>query len=493
MYYVDPGAPEPVRSALVEGASWWAKAFEAAGFKNAFKVEVLPDDADPMDLRYNVIQWVHRSTRGWSYGSSVIDPRTGEILKGRVTLDSLRPARRPDRRRAYGGRAAPRSLRRGAGPGPEHLAGFDPTAEPAAMVLARIRQLSAHEVGHTLGLAHNFAASACGRASVMDYPAPLVKIRDDKTLDLSDAYARGIGAYDLLAVRYAYAQFPAGADAATRLREIVRQGIADGLLFLSDADARPAGAAHPLANLWDNGDDPVASLRHEMKVRAIGLERFGINNLADGAPLSDLEARLLPLYLHHRYQLQAAVKTLGGVRYTYAVKDGDDGPAVVGRAVRARRTSARRTRRRARNARPEGAGPPRPAARPDPAAGVQPPRWHRRAVHGQGRPRVRPGGRRRDRRRLGRQRPAQPPARRAPGRVARPRLESSRRSARWSRALVKKTWDEPPGRGPRVAAVARAVQWLVVTRLIGLAGDAGGRSARPGRRLARARVARPPD
>ena len=324
VYYVDPGAPEPVRSALVEGASWWARAFEAAGFKDAFKVEVLPDDADPMDLRYNVIQWVHRSTRGWSYGSSVIDPRTGEILKGRVTLDSLRA--RQDALIGTGlvaGEPPRGACAAGSGPGAEHLAGLDPTAEPAAMVLARIRQLSAHEVGHTLGLAHNFAASACGRASVMDYPAPLVKIRDEKTLDLSDAYAKGVGAYDLLAVRYAYSQFPDGADEAKALREIIRQGISDGLLFLSDADARPAGAAHPLANLWDNGDDPVASLRHEMKVRAIGLAQFGLDRLPDGAPLSDLEARLLPLYLHHRYQLQAAVKTLGGVRYTYAVKDGD--------------------------------------------------------------------------------------------------------------------------------------------------------------------------
>ena len=156
----------------------------------------------------------------------------------------------------------------------------------------------------------------------MDYPAPLVKIRDDGTLDLSDAYARGIGAYDRLAIRYAYAQFADGVNAAEALRKIVLEGHSDGLLFLSDADARPAGAAHPLANLWDNGDDPVASLRHEMKVRAIGLERFGPGNLPDGAPLSDLEVRLLPLYLHHRYQLQAAVKTLGGVRYTYVVKDG---------------------------------------------------------------------------------------------------------------------------------------------------------------------------
>ncbi len=323
VYYVDAGAPEPVRSALVEGASWWSQAFEAAGFKDAFKVEVLPEDADPMDIRYNVIQWVHRSTRGWSYGSSVIDPRTGEILKGRVTLDSLRA--RQDALIGTGlvaGEPPRGACAAGSGPGAEHLAAFDPGAEPAAMVLARVRQLSAHEVGHTLGFAHNFAASACGRASVMDYPAPLVKIRDGKTLDLSDAYAKGIGAYDVLAVRYAYAQFPEGTDEAKALGEIVRKGISDGLLFLSDADARPAGAAHPLANLWDNGDDPVASLRHEMQVRAIGLERFGLDQLAEGAPLSDLEAKLLPLYLHHRYQLQAAVKTLGGVRYSYAVKDG---------------------------------------------------------------------------------------------------------------------------------------------------------------------------
>ena len=324
VYYVDPGAPEPVRSALVEGAAWWSRAFEAAGFKDAFKVEVLPDDADPMDLRYNVIQWVHRSTRGWSYGTSVIDPRTGEVLKGRVTLDSLRA--RQDALIGIGlltGEPPRGACAAGAGPGAEHLSGFDPTIEPSVMVLARIRQLSAHEVGHTLGLAHNFAASACGRASVMDYPAPLVKIRENRTLDLSEAYARGTGAYDLMAIRYAYTQFPPGTDEAKRLGEIVRKGVADGLLFLSDEDARPAGAAHPLANLWDNGDDPVASLRHEMKVRAIGLERLGLDHLAEGAPLSDLEARLLPLYLHHRYQLQAALKALGGVRYTYAVKEGD--------------------------------------------------------------------------------------------------------------------------------------------------------------------------
>jgi acetamidase/formamidase len=315
LYYVDRGAPEPIRSALVEGASWWSKAFEAAGFKDAFKVEVLPEGADPMDLRYNVIHWVHRSTRGWSYGNGIVDPRTGEILKGSVALDSQRA--RQDA--LIGAGLVPSTS--GCGmmmpPAPEYLPA--PASELASMVLARIRQLSAHEVGHTLGFAHNFAASTYDRGSVMDYPAPLVKIQDGK-LDLSDAYARGIGKYDEFATRFAYAQFPPGSDETKGLNQIVEAGLAEGLLFLSDDDARPAGAAHPLANLWDNGPDPVAMLRHEMKVRRIALANFGLGNLAEGAPLSDLESKFLPLYLHHRYQLMAAVKTLGGVEYTNAVK-----------------------------------------------------------------------------------------------------------------------------------------------------------------------------
>ncbi len=111
VYYVDNGAPEPIRQALVEGASWWNQAFEAAGFVNAFQVKVLPPDVDPMDVRYNVIHWVHRSTRGWSYGETVVDPRTGEILKGNVLLGSLaRAAERAHRSRAH------RHDRRGRGP-----------------------------------------------------------------------------------------------------------------------------------------------------------------------------------------------------------------------------------------------------------------------------------------------------------------------------------------------------------------------------------------
>ena len=344
VYYVDNGTPEPIRSALVEGAAWWAQAFEAAGFRDAFRVEILPADVDPMDARYHVINWVHRSTRGWAYGSSITDPRTGEVIKGVVTLDSQRIRQdmllgtglvpvygRPER----GSGASRPVCELGAAPDEaDYLAQLDPATDPGRMSLARIRQLSAHEVGHTLGLSHNFAASTYGRASVMDYPAPLVEIRNGR-LDLSNAYAAGIGAYDKFAIRYAYAQFRPGADEAAELERIIQEGTKAGMLFISDADARPPGAAHPLANLWDNGADPVAMLRHALEVRRIGLSQFGLGNVPAGTPLSLLEAKLLPLYLHHRYQLQAAVKSVGGLYYTYAVKTagGATSPAEVQQIV----------------------------------------------------------------------------------------------------------------------------------------------------------------
>jgi hypothetical protein len=332
VYYVDNGTPEPIRSALVEGASWWNEAFEAAGFKNAFQVKLLPPDADPMDLRYNMINWVHRSTRGWSYGGSVTDPRTGEIIKGNVTLGSLRI--RQDYMLGTG--MIPPFTGNGQGedkdacefafaPDVDYLADENSATDAAAMSLARIRQLSAHETGHTLGLAHNFAASTYNRASVMDYPAPMVEIKNGK-LDLSNAYGRGVGAYDKFAIKYAYAEVAPSANEAAELERILQEGVAAGMLFISDADARPAGAAHPLASLWDNGSDPIAMLRHEMEVRRIGLADFGLGNIRAGTPLSMLEAKLVPLYLHHRYQLQAAVKSVGGVYYTYAVKSAN-GPS----------------------------------------------------------------------------------------------------------------------------------------------------------------------
>jgi Met-zincin/Domain of unknown function (DUF5117) len=328
IYYVDNGVPEPIRSALVEGASWWAQAFEAAGFKNAFRVEVLPPEADPMDVRYNMINWVHRSTRGWSYGASVSDPRTGEIIKGNVSLGSLRI--RQDVLLGTG--MVPPITAQSEGMGDYCEAGdspemdylaiasmSDPATDSAAMALARIRQLSAHEVGHTLGFSHNFAASSYGRASVMDYPAPWVEIKEGK-LDLSNAYAAGIGEYDKFSVKFAYAEFAPGVDEKAEIEKIVQKGIADGMLFIDDGDGRGVGTAHPLASVWDNGSDAIATLRHEMEVRRIGLKNFGLNSISAGQPLSALEAKLLPLYLHHRYQLVAAAKSVGGLYFAYAIK-----------------------------------------------------------------------------------------------------------------------------------------------------------------------------
>ena len=313
VYYVDPAIPEPVRGAVIDGAGWWAEAFEAAGYSDAFRIELLPEGAHPLDARYNVIQWVHRSTRGWSYGGGVVDPLTGERIKGHVSLGSLRV--RQDRLIFEGllGVAAT-----GSG-GPD---------DPVELALARIRQLAAHEVGHTLGLAHNFAASTyAGRASVMDYPAPLIGLTADGSLDVSEAYAVGVGEWDKQAIRYAYSEVPAGAAGEAALAAIIRDGIDRGLLFLSDDDARAPGAAQPVANLWDNGSDPVAQLEHEMAVRRIALDRFGPANLAPGRPLALLEELFATVYLRHRYQLEAAAKVLAGVDYRYALRGDGQPPA----------------------------------------------------------------------------------------------------------------------------------------------------------------------
>ena len=305
IYYLDNGTPEPVRSALLEGGGWWNQAFESIGFKNAFQIKILPDNADPLDVRYNVIQWVHRSTRGWSYGSSVSDPRTGEIIKGHVTLGSLRI--RQDFMIALGLLEAPfeeESIK-------EKYA--------LEMALARIRQLSAHEIGHTLGFAHNFTASTKSRSSVMDYPHPNIEISDGK-ISIKNAYEVGIGDWDKVSVAYSYSDFPEGIDEKKALNKILDDSANEGHRFITDHDARPIGGAHPKAHLWDNGLIATDELDRLMKIRKQALEHLNLNHLKDGEPYSLLEDRFVPIYLLHRYQLEAVVKLIAGVDYDYSIK-----------------------------------------------------------------------------------------------------------------------------------------------------------------------------
>jgi hypothetical protein len=305
IYYLDPGTPEPIRSALLDGARWWNQAYEAIGFKDAFQVKMLPEGADLLDCRYNVIQWVHRSTRGWSYGASVVDPRTGEIIKGHVSLGSLRV--RQDFLIAQALMNKPFA---------EGDNNYQPMLE---MALARLRQLGAHEIGHTLGFAHNFAASTNGRASVMDYPHPLVTVNGNN-IDLSNAYDTKIGAWDKVTVAYSYSEFDSNTNEKAELNNILDKARTDGLRFISDSDARPQGGAHVLAHLWDNGKTASEGLEDILRVRATAISNFSEDNIRKNEPYSVLEDVFVPLYFFHRYQTEAAVKVVGGLDYNYAVK-----------------------------------------------------------------------------------------------------------------------------------------------------------------------------
>ena len=346
VYYVDPGTPEPIHSALVEGAGWWNQAFDAAGFVNAFQVKVLPDTIDPQDIRYNMIRWTHRQTRGYSYGNSIVDPRTGEIIRGVVNLGSLRL--RQDYLHGQG-MVAPfpggissddgggwfdgpdgfDSCDLSAAPDFEYLTQVAQGSDAFEMALARVRQLAAHEVGHTLGLPHNYIASAYGRESVMDYPAPLVEIDANGDLDLSNAYLRRIGAYDKLAVNWLYRDFPVGTDEPAALEAIVRDGLDQGLRYVGHTNNNFIGAGHQYAGVWDNGANLVDQLKTEIRIRQIGLDRFGVDMIRTGEPLSTLEYVLLPLYMHHRFQLRSAVESLGGADYRPAVKGDGQTPFTI--------------------------------------------------------------------------------------------------------------------------------------------------------------------
>lgn len=317
VYYLDNGTPEPIRSALLEGMRWWNQAFEAAGYKNAFQVKILPDDADPMDIRYNMVNWVHRSTRGWSYGASIVDPRTGEIIKGNVSLGSQRV--RQDYLIAQGLLAPFENAKTD-----DPAKWGDPSKDKMMkMALARLNQLAAHELGHTLGLQHNYIASADGRTSVMDYPNPVVKIDQRGAFDLDNAYGKTIGSWDKVAIEWGYQDFPKGTNETIALNKILDDAQKKNIGFLADQDARPAGSMHPQTHLWDNGKDPIDELKHIMKVREKAMAQFGEKNIRPGMPMAMLEDVLVPIYFFNRYQLEAVTKTIGGMYYTYTLR-GDE-------------------------------------------------------------------------------------------------------------------------------------------------------------------------
>lgn len=326
IYYVDNGTPEPIRSALLDGARWWNQAYEAAGFKNAFMVKVLPDSADPMDIRYNLINWVHRSTRGWSYGASITDPRTGEIIKGQVTLGSLRI--RQDYLIFTGllspfetGKSVPETMKLAA--------------------LQRLRQLAAHEVGHTLGLQHNYASSVNNRASVMDYPHPNVVLNAKGEVDFSDVYTNEIGAWDKRAIQFGYSDFAPGTNESVALNNLLAENQKMGLLFIADADARAASGLHPYAHLWDNGTDAADALKQVLAVRKVALNHFSTNAITTNTPMAKLEDVLVPVYNYHRYQLEADCKLIGGMNYSYSVKgDAQVKPTILSKDIQTKALNA---------------------------------------------------------------------------------------------------------------------------------------------------------
>jgi hypothetical protein len=300
-FWMDSGAPADIKKAVIEGAMWWNQAFEAAGFRNALIVEELPADADPMDIRYSMINWVHRSTRGWSSGGSVTDPRTGEIIKATVTLGSLR-----DRQdyMIFEGLTSPYTT------GEERPDGLYQAA------MARIRQLSAHEMGHTLGMGHNYYSSGKGWISVLDYPHPYAELRPDGTIDISRAYEARIGDWDKVSVNWGYRQFPQGASEAVELRRILTQAWDADLRYLTNQDTD----IHPRSDQWSNGTNQADELMRLMRLRRTALDRLGERTIRLHQPMATIEEPLVPIFMHHRYAVESTASAIGGQDFVYAIR-----------------------------------------------------------------------------------------------------------------------------------------------------------------------------
>ncbi|MDE1916295.1 MAG: zinc-dependent metalloprotease [Sphingomonadales bacterium] len=310
VFYIDTAAPEPLRTALAKGVAWWNDAFDAAGYIDAFQVKMLTPDIDPQDARYSIVNWDDRLTRSWSYGGGIIDPRTGEIIKGNVVLGALRV--RQDMQIFEGL----------VGTAPDNSGGPN---DPVRVSLTRLSQLGAHEVGHAIGFVHNFAASTQGRTSVMDYPGPKVGLKNGQ-IDLSDAYASGIGSWDKFTVAWLYGQPRPGMDADAAAKTLADAEMAKGTRYLTDIDGREDDQPNPWTSMWDNGVDKPEELAHIMAVRRVAISHFGEGNLRPGEALSDLRRKFVPVWLFHRYEVIATGKWVGGMDYAYRLS-GDGRPA----------------------------------------------------------------------------------------------------------------------------------------------------------------------
>lgn len=312
VYYLDPGIPEPYRTAFRDGGMWWNKIFESAGFRNAFAVRDLPAGADPMDARYNMIYWVHRNGPGPSVGPSFADPRTGEIIRTVVRMDSWRSLIDYN---IYAG------LLPAAGAN-----GLNMSAEDFAM--ARRRQHTAHEIGHTIGLSHNFIAASQDRSSVMDYPVPLITVDPRGTLDLSKSYAPFGGGWDSLAIRYGYAWYPDARAEQAGLERIVAEGLKRGLRFVGDQHSGPEGSI-PEATRWVEGKTMFDAVERTSAVRKVAMEKFDERAIKPGEPLYLLNMRFAHVYLHHRYSLEGVIKYIGGMDFRYAMRGDGQVPTQI--------------------------------------------------------------------------------------------------------------------------------------------------------------------
>lgn len=293
VFYLDPAIPNPLRDAIREGAGWWRAAFLRAGFGPCFRVADLPDDVDIEDPRINLVLWVHRGDRGWSFGSTQIDPRTGEILRGLVVLGSQRVE---EVRAIAEGVLCPYAT--------------DRVEDVFDVVLARMRQLAVHEVGHALGLAHNFASHLHSELSVMDYPGPRFVVDEAGRIDHTRAYSSGLGPWDFRQIAALYT------DGWREERPGEAGG--DDTLYITDADSRVDDAANGESGTWITRGQPFDEMRRVLAVRSRALELFSEGVAAPGSDSGEIVRRFMLVYLMHRYQVIALAKVIGGSRRRYA-------------------------------------------------------------------------------------------------------------------------------------------------------------------------------